>query len=313
MIEDLVNRLRKRQKHLRKWARRRDISCYRLYEKDLPDQPLIIDWYDGDVVLWTLERKRNETEEQEHQWTLDVCASVLEALAINESNLFLKQRKRQRGHQQYEKYGRSSATKIVEECGIKFEVNLSDYVDLGLFLDHRPLRQRVREEAQGKRVLNCFAYTGSFSCYAAAGGAKSICTIDLSNTYLDWFKRNLTLNNFSEEIHDIQRGDCLDILRNIGSSPFKYDIIVCDPPTFSNSKNTSGDFIIQNEHPALIKACMRCLNKTGVLYFSTNFRKFKMDADLEQEFEINDITPSTIPDDFRNDRIHYCWEIRMNA
>ena len=225
MIDDLVNRLRKRQKHLRKWARRRDITCYRLYEKDLPDQPLIIDWYDGDVVLWTLERKRNETDEQEHEWTKAVCESVVTALGIKPEQLFLKQRQRQKGKHQYERYGRDTSTKIVEEIGHKFEVNLSDYVDVGLFLDHRPLRQTIKEQASGKRVLNCFCYTGSFSIYAAQAGATHVCSIDLSNTYLEWLERNIEINKQDSALHDIRRGDCMEILHNIGASPQRYDIL----------------------------------------------------------------------------------------
>ena len=305
MIEDLVNRLRKRQKHLRKWARRRDICCYRLYEKDLPDQPLIIDWYDGDVVLWTLQRTRNETDEQEQAWVLEVCDSVIEALDLNPRQLFLKQRRRQ-----YEKYGRSNHTKVVSEGGLKFEINFSDYLDLGLFLDHRPLRQHVRDQASDKRILNCFCYTGSFSVNAAAGGASHVCSIDLSNTYLDWMRRNLDLNDLPHDIHDIRKGDCLDELRDIASGPSRFDIIVCDPPTFSNSKSTENDFIIQDKHVPLINACMRCLVPDGALYFSTNFRKFKMDAHITERYQVEEITAMSIPEDFRNERIHYCWEIR---
>ena len=313
MIEDLINRLRKRQKHLRKWAKRRDITCYRLYEKDLPDQPLIIDWYDGDVVLWTLERKRNETEAQEHAWIEAVCQSVIQALEIKDDQLFLKQRQRQKGKRQYERYGREQSTKTVSEHGLQFEVNLSDYLDIGLFLDHRPLRQMVRQQAQGKRVLNLFCYTGSFSIYAADGGATHVCSVDLSNTYLDWLDRNTTLNDQAANIHEIKRGDCIEILHNLASSPHKYDLIICDPPTFSNSKTTEKDFIVQERHAELIHLCMRCLTTNGTLYFSTNFRKFQMDDDITQSFLVSDISEKTIPEDFRNHRIHYCWQITHSA
>lgn len=309
MIEDLVNRLRKRQKHLRKWARRRDITCYRLYEKDLPDQPLIIDWYDGDVVVWTLERKRNETEEQEHAWIEAVCQSIVHALDINEDQLFLKQRQRQKGKRQYERYGRLESTKTVSEHKLLFEVNLSDYLDLGLFLDHRPLRQMLRQDVAGKRVLNLFCYTGSFSIYAADGGAAHVCSVDLSNTYLDWLERNIALNNQDSQLHEIKRGDCIEVLHNLASSPQKFDVIICDPPTFSNSKTTDKDFIVQERHAELIHLCMRCLDPHGTLYFSTNFRKFQMDDDITRSFTISDISEKTIPEDFRNQRIHYCWAI----
>lgn len=309
MIEELANRLRKRQKHLRKWARRRGITCYRLYEKDLPDQPLIIDWYDGDVVLWTLQRKRNETEEQDIEWVNDVCETAASALAVEDRQLFLKQRKRQRGKQQYEKYGRDHYVKTVREGDLLFEINLSDYLDTGLFLDHRPLRRRIHEESADKRVLNCFAYTGSFSCAAAAGGAAAVCTIDLSNTYLDWFRRNLSLNKLNPDAHDIRRSDCLEALREMAASPWRYDIIICDPPTFSNSKKTDNDFVVQERHVDLIQSCMRCLASDGTLFFSTNFRSFKLDQELQEQFQIRDISAATIPEDFRNQRIHYCWEI----
>lgn len=312
MIEELVNRLRKRMKHLRKWARRRDITCFRLYEKDLPDQPLIIDYYAGNVVVWTFQRKRDESEEQQKNWIDAVCASILSALDIEREHLFLKTRGRQRGLSQYEKTDSQQNIQTVNECGLQFEINLSDYLDIGLFLDHRPLRQTVRENIAGKDFLNLFCYTGSFTVYAASAGAASTCSIDLSNTYLEWLQRNLRLNDIdtANSKHQCIRGDCIEQLQKQINENKRYDIIVCDPPTFSNSKSNDKDFIVQEQHIELLQLCAQLLKKDGVIYFSTNYRQFKMSDIILDSMQVSDISEVSIPDDFRNRRIHYCWDIR---
>ncbi|NRA37137.1 MAG: class I SAM-dependent methyltransferase [Planctomycetes bacterium] len=310
MIEELTNRLRKRMKHLRKWARRRDITCFRLYEKDLPDHPLIIDYYAGHVVVWTFNRKRDETDVQQKEWINNICESILTALDIDQSQLHLKTRGRQRGLSQYEKSADHQQVETVSECGLQFEINLSDYLDIGLFLDHRPLRQIVRNDIAGKDFLNLFCYTGSFTVYAAAAGANSTCSIDLSNTYLEWLQRNLALNNLDEPgKHIVKRGDTIEELKKLCASPQRYHIIVCDPPTFSNSKKNDTDFIVQDQHVELIALCKKLLTADGVLYFSTNFRQFKMADEITDSMTVVDISENSVPEDFRNRRIHYCWRI----
>ncbi|VAW30814.1 23S rRNA (guanine(2445)-N(2))-methyltransferase / 23S rRNA (guanine(2069)-N(7))-methyltransferase, partial [hydrothermal vent metagenome] len=226
----LVNRLRKRQRHLRKWASRNDISCYRLYERDIPEFPLIVDWYDGEAVVWLYERKGDEDN---GTWQTEALNQIQEGLNLTPSQLFVKTRARQRGlQQQYQKYGQQKHIRLVQEQGLTFELNLSDYLDTGLFLDHRNTRKMVQMEADGKRVLNLFAYTGSFSCYTAIGGAKSTTTVDLSKKYCAWAVRNLQHNDIHVgKQHRVIAQDCWQFLAKEKRS---YDLIICDPPTFSN-------------------------------------------------------------------------------
>jgi 23S rRNA G2069 N7-methylase RlmK/C1962 C5-methylase RlmI len=308
--EPLANRLRKRFRHLRKWARRTGASCYRLYERDLPDHPLVVDWYDGEAVVWTYERKRDETPEAHDVWRAGVVGAVQSALDRTPEQVFVKHRERQKGAAQYERVDEGGHVRVVEEHGLRFEVNLSDYLDTGLFLDHRPLRARVREEADGKDVLNLFAYTGSFSVYAAAGGARRTRTVDMSRTYCEWAQRNLALNGFSQETeHRVLRRDCLEFLEDARERPERYDLIVCDPPTFSNSKRMQGSFSVQRDARFLLDRCNELLRPGGVLYFSTNDRRFSLPEAAAARFSVQDISERTIPEDFRNRRIHACWQL----
>ncbi|MEM7114543.1 MAG: class I SAM-dependent methyltransferase [Chloroflexota bacterium] len=307
----LANRLRKRQKHLRKWARRNDISCYRLYERDIPEYPCIIDWYDGEAVVWLYGRKRDETAVQQATFRKQTLTEIQTGLNLQPAQIFVKERAVQRGlDQQYEKYGRLQHTRLVQEAGLTFEVNLSDYLDTGLFLDHRPTRQMVRNRAVGKCVLNLFAYTGSFTVYAIAGGAKQTTTVDLSQTYGQWAERNLQLNGFAaSEKHRILAQDCLQYLTDAHRKREKFDLIVCDPPTFSNSKRMSqASFAIDRDYVGLLQSCGRLLAPGGEIFFSNNSRQFKFDpTSLQRQFAVKEITAQTIPEDFRNGRIHRCW------
>lgn len=307
---DLANRLRKRQRHLRKWARRADVTCYRLYERDIPAFPLIVDWYDGAVVVWLLSRRKGETAVSpafRQQIITEICAG----LDVTAADIFFKERARQQGLQtQYERVAQQQSVRIVAEQGLRFEVNLSDYLDTGLFLDHRPTRALVRNRAHGQRVLNLFAYTGSFTCYAIAGGARQTTTVDLSRTYCDWAARNLAHNGFTTgKRHRILTADCLQFLQEAAQRRERYDLIVCDPPTFSNSKQMkAASFDVVRDHPALIAACARLLARDGVLLFSTNAQKFELEtAVLPSTLHAADITDQTIPPDFRNPRVHQCW------
>jgi 23S rRNA (cytosine1962-C5)-methyltransferase len=301
------NRLRKMYKHYRKWARRQGITCYRIYDADVPEYPLAIEIYEDALHVAEYQRDHGLTEEAYEEWWKG-CLQVMEkVLELPAERIFTKQRKPQKGKEQYEKVDTRQHERIVQEGGLKFIVNLSDYLDTGLFLDHRPNRELVRTQAKDKRVLNLFAYTGSFTVYAAAGGAASTLTIDLSNTYLDWAQRNLELNGLEGPQHRFLRADVLQWLEQ----PVRetYDIIILDPPTFSNSKAMPDVLDVQRDHPGMIRACARRLAPGGVLYFSTNFRKFKMEVEELEGFEVKDITAQSIPNDFRNSRIHYCWEI----
>lgn len=306
----LANRLRKQQRHLRKWAKREAISCYRLYERDIPEYPAIVDWYDGEVVVWLYGRTRDETPTQEAEWRDHVLAEIETGLELPRSHIFVKERARQQGlDTQYERLAQTGHVRLVQEQGLTFEVNLSDYLDTGLFLDHRQTRALVRERAEGKRVLNLFAYTGSFTVYAAHGRAQSTTTIDLSQTYCDWAARNLAHNGYAVgRQYRIIAADCLQYLADAARQHEKYDLIICDPPTFSNSKKMQQrSFAIERDYPALIQACTRLLSSGGELFFSNNARGFKLQPDLLPNLHITEITPATIPPDFRNTRIHRCW------
>ena len=314
----LANRLRKRQRHLRKWARRRGITCYRLYERDIPEFPLIVDWYggeqSGEAVVWLYGRTRDETPEQADAWSRRALAEIVDGLELEETQIFVKTRQRQLGSAQYERRALGGQVRIVEEQGLKFEVNLSDYLDTGLFLDHRNTRAQVRAISAGKRVLNLFAYTGSFTCYAIDGGASATTTVDLSQTYCEWAARNLALNGFEggfggQEAHRILQADCLAFLQEELQRGSHYEIIICDPPTFSNSKRMKqGSFDVVRDHIGLIHNCARLLESDGTLFFSTNARRFQLNQDaLPHNLSGKEISSQSIPEDFRNKRIHRCW------
>ncbi len=307
----LANRLRKRQRHLQKWARRQDVACYRLYERDIPEYPAIIDWYDGAVVVWLYGRARDETAVQQAEWRAHTLAEIQTGLEVDASQIFVKERARQQGlESQYERLAQTGHTRLVREQGLIFEVNLSDYLDSGLFLDHRQTRALVRERAAGKRVLNLFAYTGSFTVYAAHGRAQTTTTVDLSQTYSEWAARNLAHNGFAAGWqHRLVTADCLQYLANAAARGEQYDLIICDPPTFSNSKRMrQASFAVDRDHPALIQDCLRLLAPNGELFFSTNARRFKLSPTaIPPSITCTELTPQTIPEDFHNKQIHRCW------
>ena len=310
----LANRLSNRFRHVSKWARRQGLTCFRLYERDIPDFPMIVDWYDGDAVAWFYHRTKDDTLEREVAYRKMAESEILTGLEIPRERLFIKYRARQRDgsgqRDQYERFDSRGAVRVVEELGLKFEVNLSDYLDTGLFLDHRFTRQMVRERAAGKRVLNLFSYTGAFTVYARAGGATATTTVDMSKTYLAWAERNLALNGFALGAeHRLVHHDCLEYLERGPEGEERYDIIVCDPPTFSNSKRMRADsFAIDRDWPLLLGWLERWMAKGGVLYFSTNSRGLDFDqAMVPERLYAKEITRQTVPEDFRNERIHRCW------
>jgi 23S rRNA (cytosine1962-C5)-methyltransferase len=308
-MQDFKDRLIKMAKHTGKWARRQQISCYRIYDCDIPGYPFSVDKYQDALYVSYFHKSTERTAEEQTDWMDQCLSTIVEALEVDSSLLFTKERKRQKGKEQYEKVDQVGHVFTVQENGLLFEVNLSDYLDTGLFLDHRNTRMMVREASDGKKVLNLFAYTGSFTVYAAAGGASMTKTIDLSNTYLKWAERNLHLNTISKYAsHVFHQADVLQYL----SVPddHLYDIIVCDPPTFSNSKRMDSVLDTQRDHGFLIKRCLERLDKEGTLYFSTNYRGFKLDEDLMSIANIKEISHLTVPQDFRNKKIHRCFLVR---
>jgi 23S rRNA (cytosine1962-C5)-methyltransferase len=306
----LANRLERMHRHLRKWARRTGVTCYRLYEKDIPDQPLVIDWFEGRALVYAMHRKKDETAEAREAWLAEVEAEVREGLGISDEELFFRERKRLKGRTtQYERLATERNELPVHEGGHRFLVNLSDYHDTGLFLDHRITRRMVQEEAAGRRFLNLFSYTGSFSVYAAKGGALTTTSVDISNTYLDWTARNFALNELPTETNRLERADVLKWLRAAVEARGKFDLIVCDPPTFSNSKKMEGVLDVQRQHPDLINACLRLLTPGGVLFFSTNARGFSLQAEELLPHEGGEITEITVPEEYRNRKAHRCWRL----
>ncbi|ALP54869.1 50S rRNA methyltransferase [Candidatus Tenderia electrophaga] len=313
--EMLANRLRKNLKELGRWARREGVSCYRLYDADMPEYALAVDLYQGEqrwVHVQEYEAPKTVDERKARLRLREAMAVIPEVLALPQENVYFKVRKRQKGAAQYTRQAEEKQFFEIEEGGCRFLVNFTDYLDTGLFLDHRITRQMVADMAKGKRFLNLFAYTGTVSVYAARGGAKSTLTVDMSNTYLDWARQNMALNGFDGEQHQFVQADCLEWLKQGGVyKRAKFDLIFLDPPTFSSSKRMTDTFDVQRDHPAVIGAAMALLDAGGTLVFSNNFRKFKIDPELEARFAVEDITPRTLPRDFaRNPKIHHCWLIR---
>ncbi len=299
------NRLQKNQRHWGKWARRRGISCYRIYDRDIPEFPLAIDWYEAQVHAQTFSRRGFEEQEREQEER--IAQAICEVFEIKPQELAFKTRQRQRGLSQYEKTGARGRPFTVHEAGLAFEVDLHSYLDTGLFLDHRITRALVRDRSAGKRVLNLFAYTGSFTVYAAAGGAHATTTVDLSNTYLEWGRRNLELNGLSSDQHEFIREDVFTYLDQAIRQRKQFGLIVLDPPSFSNSKKMLATLDVQRDHSRLISASLSLLKQGGELFFSTNRRKFKLDAELMSSGICEEITRQTVPEDFRRHPSHRCW------
>ncbi len=304
------NRLTKVFRHLSKQARKQEISCYRVYDHDLPEFPLCIEFYGNKLYVAEYLRKHQLTEEQHDEWLNESLSVIQEVLGVGEEDIFLKLRQRKAGRLgQYQKIDSSQREFVVEENDLKFIVNLSDYLDTGLFLDHRITRQRVRQESSGKRVLNLFAYTGSFSVYAAAGGASTVTTVDLSKTYLAWAGRNMALNGFEDsQKYQFRHADALQYLETLKENDF--DLVIMDPPTFSNSKRMEDFLDIQRDHVSMVNHCLRSLVPGGVVYFSTNYRKFVLDKDNIHASEIKDITRATTPFDFEGKLFRWCYCIK---
>ena len=313
--EMFANRLKKNLKKLAKWAQKNRVNCYRVYDADLPEYAVAVDLYQGDqtwINVQEYEPPKTVDPQKADQRLAGILTEIQKVFNIDSNQVSLKIRRKQKSTSQYQKQGDQGNFHIVEEGGCKLLVNFDNYLDTGLFLDHRPMRLLIQQQAKGKRFLNLFAYTGTATVHAAMGGARSTTTVDMSKTYLDWARRNLALNDIRGD-HELIQADCLEWLETEVKQTYarQYDLIFLDPPTFSNSKRMEDAFDIQNDHPNLISNAVELLAPAGVLYFSTNFRRFKLNTEALSHLIIEDITSSTIPEDFaRNPKIHYCWRIR---
>lgn len=299
--------LKKKHSELRVWAKSNGLTCYRVYNKDIGDLPLTIDIYDKYLHIVQYEQKGVAVlTDKEVQVLADTAGK---SLYFPENRIILKYRSKLNEGEQYRKYSAENVTSVVQESSLNFKVNLSDYIDTGLFLDHRDTRAMVRENAVGRKVLNLFSYTGSFSVYAAAGGAVSTTTVDLSNVYLGWAKENMELNHFKSSAHTYINSDVFKFLDDAISRKEKWDLIILDPPTFSNSRKMDKTLDIQRDHVELIDKSLSLLTKRGFLIFSTNYTGFKIDLKVRDRGFVTNITDETIPEDFKGSKIHKCWHI----
>ena len=305
----LANRLRKRFKHFSKWARRQNISCFRIYDHDIPEFPVIADYYEGKVALWISDRTRDDSEEARQAFRQEAIRQTLLGLDLDENNLFVKDR---RPGGQYRRRSRDKHEFIVHEGGHSFLINLSDYHDTGLFLDHRRTRALVASQSQGKKVLNLFCYTGSFTVYTSAAGATSTVSVDLSGRYLDWLERNLQLNGLQDKANTLVEDDVVCWLEDAVRDGEHFDLIICDPPTFSNSKMTADIFEVGKDHVKLIENCLKLLYPVGKLYVITNKRNFTMQEIDYPNMSWKEITPQTVSPDFENSKAHRCWLFELS-
>jgi len=299
---EFIDRLVRQLKERRGWASRNRISCFRIYDREDPGFPFVIDLYE-DRLMWSVLTEKDEDEVPE-----DLFELASEATGVARTKIHVKTRQKQKGKDQYEKVDEAQQMLTVREGGLKFLVNLTDYLDSGLFLDHRWTRSYVRDLSAGLKVLNLFAYTGSFTVYAVNGGAFETTTIDLSQNYLDWAQKNLELNDLAGPRHKFVRRDVMEYLRT--ETKPRFDVIVLDPPTFSNSKKMDGTLDIQRDHPELITRCLKLLNPDGVLVFSNNFQKFQLNTKALPACVVQETTSFTVPKDFKK-TAHRSWFITL--
>jgi 23S rRNA (cytosine1962-C5)-methyltransferase/23S rRNA (guanine2445-N2)-methyltransferase / 23S rRNA (guanine2069-N7)-methyltransferase len=303
-LNTIQNKLSKNYKHRMKWAKRENIEAFRIYEKDIPEFPFIVDVYKDHAVIF--EKRDSEIDAEKFTHFEFIISAVKNVLNIPEEKVIIKSRFKQKGNLQYERLEERNEFMSVREHQAEFLVNLHDYLDTGLFLDHRPMRQVIFKEAKDKKVLNLFSYTGSVSVMAALGGAKHVTSVDLSATYQEWARKNFEHNKISLKEHNFIVQSALEYLEK---SVAKFDLIFLDPPTFSNSKKMDDDFEVEKDQMFLVENCLKLLNPGGVLYFSNNKRKFKLDPKVSELAHVEDITPKTIPIDFRDQKIHHCFKI----
>lgn len=303
----LSNRVLKNERHLKKWALREGIEAYRVYDRDIPEFPLAIDRYADWLHVQVFEKKRPLEAEGLQQ----IREQLARSLEVPLQQIVLKHRRRQRGLEQYEKLAEETSSFTVSERGLLFEVNLTSYLDTGLFLDHRDTRQMVRERARDRDFLNLFAYTGSFTVYAVAGGARRSVTVDMSKTYQAWSRRNLAYNGLEDpKRHRFVQSDVLSFLERMRFERALFDLIVLDPPSFSNSKRMDGTFDVQRDQVELLSATLDLLAPGGELLFSNNRQGFRIDPGMEQLAAVNEISKRTIPLDFKRHSPHRCWVLQ---
>lgn len=319
--EMFANRLRKNLKTFGAWARKNDVQCYRVYDADMPEYSFAIDLYaaidatPGWAYVQEYAAPDTVNRDAARARRLQVLSVLPEVLALPSERVHVRVRKQQSDHEQYEKLDSQREFQSVSEGGYRFYVNFTDYLDTGLFLDHRITRRKLGELAHGKRFLNLFAYTGTATVYAAAGGASSSTTVDMSNTYLHWAEQNLLLNRLNGPQHELIQADCLQWLQHaVRERSASYDLIFLDPPTFSRSKRMTDDFDVQSDHAQLIRMTAELLAPGGLLVFSTNYTRFKLAREELGEFTIRDWTRETLPRDFEgNPKIHCCFAISRNG
>ena len=307
LVEMVANRLRKNIKKLRKWANKNNISCYRVYDADMPEYAFAVDNYDGRIHVSEYKAPKQVDEFAAFKRGRQFLKAVELVFEVSVDELFVKQRKPQKGREQYEKVSSEGHNFVVKEGDAEFQVNLTDYLDTGIFLDHRPIRLELAKLAKGKRFLNLFSYTSTVTVHAALGGAIASDSVDMSQTYINWSERNFTLNRLDKKNHRLHRANVLEWVEN---NKLTYDLIFLDPPSFSNSKRMDDTWDVQRDHESLIRTLMGQLEGDGCLIFSNNLRKFKLSSRLMENFKVENISKRTIDVDFeRNHHIHQCWAI----
>ena len=326
-----ANRLRKRQRHLKKWARRTGAGAYRLYDRDIPEIPLVLDWYNitenenntESAVLSGALYKRPYEKDDEEVWLAAMKNAAASALDLAPELIFFRVREKQHGSAQYERIAKKEIKQKVCEAGLCFWVNLSDYLDTGLFPDRRLFRALIRRQSQSLRILNLFCYTASLSAAAAAGGAAAIDSVDLSNNYLAWAKENFAVNGFNAKLVNKEdyykqkpaqsftliRDDALCFIKEASRRFMRWDMIIVDPPAFSNSKKMNKDFDLKRDHPVLITDCLKLLNPGGTIFLSANVKGFKLNIPQKNHLSITEITEQLRDEDFRGKRIPLTWQI----
>ncbi len=311
IADDLANRLHKNLRKLKNFIKQEHTDAYRVYDMDIPEYAIAVDRYADWLHVQEYAPPKTIDEKTAEQRLQQALLTLPEALGVDPKKIVLKQRRQQKGKSQYQKQGRAEQSLVVTEHGARFKVNLTDYLDTGLFLDHRPMRYWLQQHSQGKKVLNLFCYTGTASVHAALGGANRVDSVDMSATYLEWAKDNFELNGLQHDPYRRYRFIQANALDWLYDCDEYYDLIFLDPPTFSNSKRMQDTFDVQRDHTALINDAMRVLSPDGTLIFSNNFRKFKLDAEVENQYAVQDYRKQSLPLDFERDpKIHGCWLIR---
>ena len=304
-MEMIKNRLEKNLKKLKPWAQRAKIEAYRIYDRDIPEYPYIVDIYGEFILVYD---KSDPIKDANKNHLPEILQAIESLFNIPTDKVIVKKRERQEGTSQYNKLAETKNYFTVRESQALFKVNLHDYLDTGLFLDHRPMRYKIYKTSKDKKVLNLFCYTGSVSVFAALGGG-TVTSVDMSNTYIQWAKENFTINNIDINKHEFITENAIEWLDQHKNLK-KYDLIFLDPPTFSNSKKMTDEFEVERDQNFLVNCCMEMLSPEGVLYFSNNKRKFKISPEILATYSVKDITTETIPQDFHDQKIHHCFELR---